>query len=67
MPAGDLLDLAESRVLAIRTNDPAVVHELVLQTLEGMNKICSEDTKLNMMKAPMPNFEFKVEDIVRAA
>ena len=28
-----------------------------------MNKIRSEDTELNMMKAQMPNFEFKVEDI----
>jgi len=33
---GDLLDLAESRVCSIRQNDPAVVHELVAQTLEGM-------------------------------
>lgn len=36
MAAGDLLDLAESRVKAIRNNDPAVVHELVAQTLEGV-------------------------------
>mmetsp|Transcript_11841 Transcript_11841/g.22932 ORF Transcript_11841/g.22932 Transcript_11841/m.22932 type:complete len:887 (+) Transcript_11841:135-2795(+) len=36
MAAGDLLDLAESRVRAIRNNDPAVVHELVAQTLEGV-------------------------------
>lgn len=36
MAAGDLLDLAESRVKAVRSNDPAVVHELVAQTIEGM-------------------------------
>jgi len=36
MAAGDLLDLAEGRVRAIRNNDPAVVHELVAQTLEGV-------------------------------
>jgi len=36
MPPGDLLDLTESRVNAIRANDPAVVHELVSQTLEGL-------------------------------
>jgi len=37
MAPGDLLDLAESRVRAIRNNDPAVVHELVAQTLEGVS------------------------------
>mmetsp|Transcript_43893 Transcript_43893/g.125130 ORF Transcript_43893/g.125130 Transcript_43893/m.125130 type:complete len:921 (+) Transcript_43893:142-2904(+) len=36
MAAGDLLDLSESRVRSIRNNDPAVVHELVAQTLEGV-------------------------------
>mmetsp|Transcript_12892 Transcript_12892/g.40505 ORF Transcript_12892/g.40505 Transcript_12892/m.40505 type:complete len:963 (+) Transcript_12892:176-3064(+) len=36
MAAGDLLDLSECRVKAIRNNDPAVVHELVAQTLEGV-------------------------------
>eukprot|EP00927_Polykrikos_kofoidii_P025828 TRINITY_DN2313_c0_g1_i1.p1 TRINITY_DN2313_c0_g1~~TRINITY_DN2313_c0_g1_i1.p1 ORF type:complete len:1622 (+),score=294.01 TRINITY_DN2313_c0_g1_i1:382-4866(+) len=36
MAAGDLLNLAESRAKAIRSNDPAVVHELVAQTLEGL-------------------------------
>lgn len=36
MAPGDLLDLAESRTHAIRSNDPAVVHELVAQTIEGM-------------------------------
>mmetsp|Transcript_43094 Transcript_43094/g.78351 ORF Transcript_43094/g.78351 Transcript_43094/m.78351 type:complete len:1437 (+) Transcript_43094:93-4403(+) len=36
MAAGDLMDLTESRVRAIRSNDPAVVHELVAQTMEGM-------------------------------
>jgi len=36
MAAGDLLDMAESRVRAIRSIDPAVVHEVVAQTLEDV-------------------------------
>lgn len=36
MAAGDLLQLAEGRVGSIRRDDPAVVHELVSQTLEGV-------------------------------
>lgn len=36
MAPSDLLNLAESRVNSIRANDPAVVHELVAQTIEGL-------------------------------
>lgn len=36
MAPSDLLNLAENRVNSIRMNDPAVVHELVAQTLEGL-------------------------------
>jgi len=36
MSAADLMDLTETRVKVIRSNDPAVVHQLVEQTLEGL-------------------------------
>jgi len=36
LAAGDLLNLAEERCNAIRRNDPAVIHDLVGQTLEGV-------------------------------
>lgn len=36
MAPSDLCDLADNRVVSIRSNDPAVVHELVAQTLEGL-------------------------------